>query len=67
MKSSADIGFTTKKTEVWKMQQVNEVVKTLGEIPTVALIGVVILGAFALSAYAISAVVKVARTGKNGR
>ena len=49
------------------MQQVNEVVKTLGEIPTVALIGVVILGAFALSAYAISAVVKVARTGKNGR
>ena len=47
------------------MGELTNVAKTLGGMPTAALIVVVILSAFALAAYAISAVVKVSGKGSD--
>jgi hypothetical protein len=48
------------------MGELTSIAKTLGGMPTLALIVVVILAAFGLAAYAISAVVKITGKGSNG-
>jgi hypothetical protein len=48
------------------MGELTNIAKTLGGMPTAALIVVVILSAFGLAAYAISAVVKVSGKGSDG-
>ncbi len=48
------------------MEQLTEISRALGGMPTAALIVLVILAAFALSAYTISAVVKITGKGPNG-
>lgn len=48
------------------MQQIAEVSKTIGGMPSGALVVLVILAAFGLSAYAISAVVKISRGSRRG-
>jgi hypothetical protein len=48
------------------MEELTNIAKTLGGMPTLALIAAVILAAFGLAAYAISAVVKMTGKGSNG-
>jgi putative effector of murein hydrolase len=43
------------------MQQILEVSKTIGGMPTIALVALIILGAFGLAAYTISAMLKVTK------
>jgi len=47
------------------MQQISEISKTIGGMPAVALIALVILAGFALAAYAISAVVTISKRRRN--
>jgi hypothetical protein len=49
------------------MRELTDIAKTLGGMPTLALIVVVILAAFGLAAYAISAVVKITGKASNGK
>jgi hypothetical protein len=49
------------------MGELTNIAKTLGGMPTLALIAIVILAGFALAAYAISAVVKITGKGSNGK
>jgi hypothetical protein len=48
------------------MGELTEIIKTLGGMPAVALIVIVVLASFGLAAYAISAVVKITGRGSNG-
>jgi putative effector of murein hydrolase len=53
-----------KKTKIFEepnMQQILEVSKTIGGMPTIALVALIILGAFGLAAYTISAMLKVTK------
>jgi hypothetical protein len=49
------------------MGELTNIARTVGGMPTLALIALVILAAFGLAAYAISAVVKITGKGSNGK